>query len=80
MKDLETRCKEFFESLTEKTGTYFLSDYVENIEDYLDKEETSVIVATRDSLRNECVDNQIDFHSISCNVASDFLHKNNLMP
>jgi hypothetical protein len=80
MKDLKTRCKEFFESLTEKTGTYFLSDYVENIEDYLDKQETSVIVANRDSLRNECESEGLDFHNISCHVASDFLHKNNLMP
>ncbi len=67
--------KEFFELLIKLTGTYFLSDYVENISDHLTEEETKALVKKRDDLKSECEKVGLDIHDISISVGQKFLRK-----
>jgi hypothetical protein len=71
---IENECKQFFEFLIERTGTYFLSDYVEDIIDYVGEKETKLIVKKRNQLIKKCEPCNIDFHNISCDVASKFIN------
>jgi hypothetical protein len=79
-KKLEKKCEEFFQSLIKKTGTYFLSDYVETFGEFptgsVTKKEHKKIVEKRDELRMECKKLGVDFHGISCDVANEFFEKN----
>jgi hypothetical protein len=71
---LVTDCRNFFWDLIDRTGTYFLSDYVEEIIDYVGEEECREICAKRDELFSVCKQHAVDFHGISCDVSNEFLH------
>ena len=68
----------FFESLIEKTGTYYLSDYVEVYGEFDDevisKKEHIKIVEKRDLLKKQCQEQGLDIHVISCEVASTHIN------
>jgi hypothetical protein len=74
---LTKECKAFFQGLIDKTGTSFLSDYVETFGEFptgsVTKKEHGKIVKERDRLRAECQKAGLDFHDISCDVASEFM-------
>jgi len=74
---LTKECKAFFQGLIDKTGTYFLSDYVETFGEFptgsVTKKQHGKIVKERDRLRAECQKAGLDFHDISCDVASEFM-------
>jgi ADP-dependent phosphofructokinase/glucokinase len=72
-KQIKKDCKEFFENLIKRTDTYFLSDYVEDIVDYVGKKEANFLIKERNQLKKLCEENKIDFHKISCEVASQFM-------
>ena len=74
---LEYRCKAFFNRLIRMTNTYFLSDYVEDIVDFITSDGQDYI-AERDMLRSMCKLEGLDFHAISCDVASKFMSDNGL--
>ena len=74
---LEYRCKAFFNRLIRMTNTYFLSDYVEDIVDFITSDGQDYI-AERDMLRSMCKLEGLDFHQISCDVASKFMYDNGL--
>lgn len=71
---LEERVIAFFENLIRLTGTYFLSDYVEDIEEYpnISKSLFKSLIKERDSLRAECKKEGLGFHEISCDVGRSF--------
>ena len=75
MGDLEKKVRAFFEKLTVMTGSYFLSDCVEEVEEYprVSKSVYKSIIKERDSLREACEEAGLDFHAISCDVGVDFL-------
>ena len=68
----------FFELLIEKTGTYYLSDYVDNFsefdEDVISKEAHVKIVEKRDLLKTNCQEVGLDIHVISCEVAEKLIN------
>lgn len=66
-------CREFFWELIELTGTYFLSDCVEDASDYLSDTQMDRFIKSRNLLMLKCENRRIDFHQISQNVASEFL-------
>ena len=72
--DLKIRVEDFFKSLIERTGTYFLSDYVEDISDFLTPIETLKVVEKRNALKAECEAAGLNLHEISCDVASDMFY------
>jgi len=74
---LDYRCRAFFNRLIRMTNTYFLSDYVEDIVDYIISDGQDYI-AERDMLRSLCGTEGLDFHQISCEVASKFMADNGL--
>jgi hypothetical protein len=74
---LEYRCKAFFNRLIRITNTYFLSDYVEDIVDFITSDGQDYI-SMRDMLRSMCEIEGLDFHQISCDVASKFMSDNRL--
>lgn len=74
---LDYRCRAFFNRLIRMTNTYFLSDYVEEIVNYITSDGQDYI-AERDMLRSLCVTEGLDFHQISCDVASKFVSDNGL--
>lgn len=61
---------EFFEDLIKLTGTYFLSDYVEDVRDYVGEKATKMIIEQRNELKIKCDTIGLSFHSISCDVAN----------
>lgn len=71
---LVTDCRNFFWSLVDKSDTYFLSDCVEEIKDYVGEEAAKELCNKRDELLARCKENAINFHSISCDVCNEFLH------
>lgn len=68
-----TESRNFFWNLIDLTGTYFLSDYVEDIKDYVGEDEARVLCQTRDALKSLCAKYHLDFHGISCDVSREFL-------
>jgi len=77
-KQTEKEAIEFFEKLIELSGTYFLSDYMDDFGEWpegsISREEHKVLVKRRDILSQECMEWSIDFHRISCEVAEKFLN------
>jgi len=69
-----TDSRNFFWDLIDRTGTYFLSDYVEEIKDYVGEDEAKIICKKRDELFSVCKQHAVDFHRISCDVSNEFLH------
>lgn len=74
---LEHRCKAFFNKLIRMTNNYFLSDYVEDIVDFITSDGQDYI-SERNMLRSMCKLEGLDFHEISCDVASKFMSDNGL--
>lgn len=72
-QQIVTEAKIFFQNLIKTTGTYFLSDYVEDVRDYVGETEANDLCLKRDALRSLCNEHGIDFHNISCQVASEFM-------
>lgn len=72
---IRQRVEIFFTDLTHITGTYFLSDYVEEIYGYVGQDTTDAIVSKRDELQKICNQNGLDMHAISQRVAAEFLDK-----
>jgi len=72
-EQLTEECAEFFQSLIDKTGTYFLSDYVEDIHEHIGEKKAKKVIKRRDELREQCQLSNVDFHLISCDVAQRFL-------
>jgi len=68
---------DFFKGLIKRTGTYYLSDYVENYsefdQDVISESDHAKIVANRDLLRGQCNEVGLDIHIISLEVANDLL-------
>jgi len=78
-KKFETTVKayEFFNGVIDITGTYFLSDYLENeLSNYFDESDHMELFELLDRytyLKADCIDNDVDIHGISCEVAELFL-------
>lgn len=72
-EQLTKECTAFFQGLIDTTGTYFLSDYVEDIHEHIGEEKAAKLVEKRNELREKCEENNMDFHLISCIVAQKFL-------
>ena len=68
---VKEKAVKFFNKLIKKTDTYFLSDYVEDIEEYVGEEKAKKYIAKRDKLALECKRVDLDFHTISCDVAQE---------
>ena len=66
-------CRDLFWELIELTGTYFLSDCVEDASDYLSDTQMDRFIKSRNLLMLKCENRRIDFHQISQSVASEFL-------
>ena len=68
---VQKKAEKFFNKLIAKTGAYFLSDYVEDIEDYVGEKKAKKYVAKRDEINLMCREVGLDFHKISCDVAQE---------
>ncbi len=66
---VQKKAEKFFNKLIVKTGTYFLSDYVEDVYEYVGEEKAEKYIAKRDKLQAMCEKVDLDFHKISCDVA-----------
>lgn len=77
-KQTEKEAIAFFEELIELSGTYFLSDYMDDLgewpEDVITVEDHRDLVKRRDILSQKCREEGIGFHRISCEVAERFLN------
>ena len=67
--------EEFFLNLIDLTGTYFLSDYVEDVKDYLSSKQSKKIIKERNKLYKIFGKNTV--HGISCEVSRDFINQIN---
>ena len=74
-KQVREKTEEFFRDLIKRTGSYFLSDYVEEIAEYqfITKEGAADFCRTRDGLKFECEQVGLDIHSISCDIADELV-------
>ena len=68
---VQKKVEKFFNKLIAKTDSYFLSDYVEDIEDHVGEEKAKKYVAKCDELRLMCQEVGLDIHKISCDVAQE---------
>jgi peroxiredoxin family protein len=76
-QDIKKETRQFFKSLIDVSGDYFLSDYVDCYSEFnpniISKSFHKEIVKRRNELKKQCQEFNIDMHLISCKVADDFL-------
>lgn len=65
--------EDYFKNLIMQFDTYSLSDCVEEVVEGMDEEYAEKWIKERDVLREECKEYGIDFHAISCEVASEYM-------
>lgn len=70
---IRERVEIFFEDLISMTGTYFLSDCVEETYGHVGRDTTDALVSLRDELQDICKHHELDIHTISQDVAEKFL-------
>lgn len=76
--ELKAEAVEFFNGLIELTGTYFLSDYVEDVKEYLGESSGEAIVKQRDDLKKRLDIVGLSLHNISQEVAEKSLEEDGI--
>jgi hypothetical protein len=63
----------YFKNLILEFDTYSLSDCVEEVVEGMDEDYANNWIQKRDELRSECKKYDVDFHLISCDIASEYM-------
>ncbi len=68
---VKAKTEAFFRELIEESGTYYLSDCVEEFTESMSEKGGAEYIRRRDGLKFECEQVGLDIHEISCRIADE---------
>ena len=72
-QQVKAKTEAFFRELIEESGTYYLSDCVEEFTETMTEKDAAQFIRRRNGLKFECEQVGLNIHQISCDIATDYM-------